>query len=100
MTAAPRGSLLGAGVPARAVAVHAGSPAIALRGAAPLQAGAHPMPQLTAPAMTVFNNDPESARIDPLRIIAVKARLIHCSSQWRTIGPSVVVGIAGFKWPP
>jgi hypothetical protein len=29
--------------------------------------------------MMLFNNDPESARIDPLRIIAGKARSIHCS---------------------
>jgi hypothetical protein len=29
--------------------------------------------------MMMFNNDPESARIDPLRIIAGKARSIHCS---------------------
>jgi hypothetical protein len=29
--------------------------------------------------MMMFNNDPESARIDPLRIIAAKARSIHCS---------------------
>src|SRR4029079_16730461 len=55
------------GAPARAVivSVHAGSPAIALRGAALLQAASPPDTAIAAAAMMVFNNDPESARIDP-----------------------------------
>jgi hypothetical protein len=80
VTAAPCASPPGAGAPAPTVAVHDGSPAIALcPGAAPLQAASPPDAAIAAPAMMMFNNDPESARIDPLHIIAGKARSIHCS---------------------
>jgi hypothetical protein len=81
VTAALCGAPPGPAAPARAGAVHAGSPVIALRGAAPLQAASPPDAAITAPAMMVFSNDPESARIDPLRIIAVKASSIHCLSH-------------------
>jgi hypothetical protein len=37
----------------------------------------------------MFNNDPENARIDRLRIIAVKARSIHCSSQWKELQKTI-----------
>jgi hypothetical protein len=104
VTPVPCGSPPGAAAPARAVAVHAGSPAIALcPGAAALQAASPPDAAIAAPAMMVFNNDPEIARIDPSRIIAAKARSIHCSWQRRRFKnqrPSVVVAIAGFEWPP
>jgi hypothetical protein len=65
---------------ARAAAVQAGAPVADLcPGAAPLQAASPPHAAIAPTTMMPFNNDPESARIDPLRIIAVKCRSIHCS---------------------
>ena len=81
VTAAPaNGPFADCDALARACAGHAGWPATALcPGAAPLQAAIPPDAAIAAATMMAFNNDPEGARIDPLRIIAVKARSIHCS---------------------